>query len=144
MWTAEVVLVCALNMLGRSAASFPPIQLVQTVPARVSPTAEAFVRRGDPHIYLITSSGAFRDAEASMDRCGNPMAIRKIASILIHEEAHLRHGADEKAAYQAQLTILTALGAGPGSPPYSQVSKAMRVTLNAQRKARAAMIASAK
>ena len=134
MWTAEAVLVCALAVLGRSPSSFPPIELVGSVPVAASPGTEAYVRRGDPRIYLVTTSDAFLEARASLDRCGNLMAIRKLASVLIHEEVHLRQGGDERAAYQAQLTMLTALGSGPGSPPYSAVHRAMRYTLAQQRK----------
>ena len=136
MWTAEAVLVCALGMLGRAQSSLPPIELVTQAPAGASAGVEAYVRRDgrdDSRIYLVTTSDAFRDARAAGERCGNTMAIRKIASVLIHEEVHLRQGGDEKAAYQAQLTILTALGAGPGSPPYSAVKKAMLYTLQQQR-----------
>jgi hypothetical protein len=132
MWTAEVVLVCALNMLGRSAASFPPIELVRDVPVDVSATAEGFVRLGDRRIYLVATSSAFQRARHSLDRCGDTMAIRKIASVLIHEEVHLKQGPDEKNAYHAQLTMLTALGAGPATPPYREVVLAMRQAMKKQ------------
>ena len=46
---------CALTLLGRSAASFPPIEFVAVAPADVSAAAEAFVRVNDPHIYLVTA-----------------------------------------------------------------------------------------
>jgi hypothetical protein len=88
----------------------------------------------DPRIYLVVNTENFQAARQSFNRCGNAMAIRKVASVLIHEEAHLRHGADEKAAYQAQLTILTALGAGVGSPPYQEVMRAMQHTLALERR----------
>jgi len=143
MWTAEAVLVCALTMLGRAERSFPPIELVSQIPVTVSAGVEAYVRRGDPRIFLVTTSATFRDAQASLDRCSNLMAIRKIASVLIHEEVHLRQGLGEKAAYEAQLTILTALGAGPGSPPYSAVQKAMFYTLKHQRQNAARLMAAA-
>lgn len=134
MWSAEVVLVCALTMLGRSEKSFPPIELVNTVPLNTAAGAEAYVRLNDQRIYLVTTSHNFQSARASRERCGDNMAIRKIASVLIHEELHVRQGADEKTAYQAQLTILTALGAGVGSPPYLEVIRAMRHVERQQRK----------
>ena len=137
MWTAEVVLLCALNMLGRSQASFPPIALVTAMPANASAGAEGYVRQDDPHIYLVTTGGNFRAAQEAMNRCGNTNAVRKIASVLIHEEAHLRQGADEKTAYEAQLTTLSALGAGVGSPAYQEVIKGMQRTLHLQRRTRA-------
>ena len=144
MWTAEVVLVCALNLLGRAPESFPPIALIDTVPADASPGAEGFVRHNDPHIYLVTAGVNFRAARASEYRCSHTMAIRKIASVLIHEEAHLRQSANERTAYEAQLTTLTALGAGPGSPPYQEVVRAMRtaIKLERQRLAPAELLAS--
>jgi hypothetical protein len=141
MWTAEAVLVCAMSMLGRPASSFPPIELVERSHHGASIGAEAYVRREEQRIYVVTSSDTFREARVSQDRCGNTMAIRKIASVLIHEEVHLRQGAGEKAAYEAQLTTLTALGAGPGSPPYASVKRAMRYTLDQQRKAAARLMA---
>ena len=125
MWTAEVVLLCALTLLGRSEASFPPIAFIET-PPNVSAGAEGFVRDNDPHIYLVTTGGNFRAARESRTRCGATNAVRKIASILIHEEVHLRQAADERTAYEAQLTMLTALGAGPGSPPYQKPIRAMQ------------------
>jgi hypothetical protein len=133
MWTAEVVLACALNMLGRSAASLPPIELVQTVPVDVTPTAEGFVRLGDRRIYLLTTGSAFQRAQRALHRCGDTMAIRKIASVLIHEEVHLKEGPDERNAYEAQLTTLTALGAGPATLPYRDVVLAMRQAIKKQK-----------
>jgi hypothetical protein len=121
-------------MLGRSEKSFPPIELVNTVPMNVSAGVEAYVRLNDQRIYVVTTSRWFQDARESRDRCGDVMAIRKIASVLIHEEVHLRQGADEKTAYQAQLTMLTALGAGLGSPPYMEVVRAMRHVEQQRRK----------
>jgi hypothetical protein len=135
VWTAEAVLVCALTLLGRGVSSFPPIDLVATVPADVSPAAEAFVRINSGRISLVTTSSTFRRLQQARDKCGDVMAARKIASILVHEETHVKQGADEKNAYAAQLTTLTALGAGIGSPPYQEVTRAMRLTLSQRRSA---------
>lgn len=130
MWTAEAVLVCALTLLTRGSGSFPPIVLVASRPPGVSPRAEAFARPGDRTIYLLTSTAAFRDARrARYSSCGDTENIRKIASVLVHEEWHVAHGADEEHAYAAQLTALSAMGAGPGTPVYSQVRRSMRVAL---------------
>jgi hypothetical protein len=144
MWTAEAVLVCAMGLLGRPASSFPPIELVDRAHHGASIGAEAYVRRDEQRIYVVISSDTFREARVSQGRCGNTMAIRKIASVLIHEEVHLRQGAGEKAAYEAQLTTLNALGAGPGSPAYASVKRAMRFTLDQQKKAEARLIAAAR
>ena len=132
MSTAEVVLVCALNLLGRSASSFPPIEFIGTAPLGASPGVEAYVGPIDRKIYIVTTSAAFQQLLRTGNRCGDIMAARKLASVLIHEEAHIRQDATEKAAYQAQLLTLTALGSGVGSPPYMEVVRAMRHTLKRQ------------
>ena len=100
MGTAASVLACALSVLGRSEASMPPIELIDMAPPGVSAGAEAFVRRDSGTIYVITSSAVFRDAAPVGRHCGYTAAIRKLASILAHEEWHVRHGPDEKAAYR--------------------------------------------
>jgi hypothetical protein len=127
--TAEAVLVCALTVLGRSESSFPPITLVHTPPVEVSLQAEAYVRVNDNRIYVLTSSPTFRRLQKAKDPCGDLQAVRKLASVLIHEELHIRKHADEQTAYNAQLTALTAMGAGIGSPPYQEVHRAMRAAL---------------
>jgi hypothetical protein len=141
MWTAEVVLLCALEVLGRSAGSFPPIELVATAPAIASAGVEAYVGPLDKKIYLLTTSTAFRRLMASQTRCGDVMAARKIASILIHEELHVRQNADERTAYQAQLLRLIMMGSGVGTPPYQEVFRAMQQTINRQRPPAAAAAA---
>jgi hypothetical protein len=133
MWTAETVLVCALSVLHRSAASFPPIEFVDTRPAYVSPNADAYVPHGGTRIYLITTSPAFIRARHAVYKCGELNAIRKIASVLVHEEWHVRHGSDEAGAYAAQLTTLVALDAGPGNPLYSEVNRSMQATMRRSR-----------
>ncbi len=112
MWTAETVLVCALTLLHRSAGSFPPIEFVDTRPAYVSPNADAFVPLGGTRIYLITTSPAFIRARHAVYKCGELNALRKIASVLVHEEWHVRHGSNEAGAYAAQLSTLAALRQG--------------------------------
>lgn len=128
MWTAEVVLLCALEVLGRSAGSFPPIELVATAPANASPGVEAYVGPQDKKIYLLTTSSAFRRLMQIQTRCGDVMAARKLASVLIHEELHIRENASERTAYEAQLVHLIMMGAGVGTPPYQEVFRAMRHT----------------
>jgi hypothetical protein len=132
MSTAEAVLVCALNLLGRSPSTFPPIEFIRTAPADASPGVEAYVGPTDRKIYVVTTSDTFHRLLQTQNRCGDIMAARKLASVLIHEEAHIRQGASEQSAYQAQLLTLTALGAGVGSPPYMEVIRAMRYTLKRQ------------
>lgn len=129
MWSATTVLVCSLALLGRSAETFPPIELVHDLPADVSPLAEGFVRPGSGTISIVTSTRAFREAQASRLPCPNSLAYRKLASILVHEEWHVRHGSDERGAYEAQLMTLAILGSGPGTPLYGSVRRSMATVL---------------
>ena len=130
MWTAAAIVVCALDLLGRSAGTFPTIRLIDSPPPGTSAHVEGFVRSGDRTIYLVTSSGTFRDAQASQHRCGNRAAIRKLASVIVHEEWHVRNGPDERGAYLAQLTALAMLGAGQGTLPYGEVFRAMQAAVS--------------
>lgn len=128
MSTAALAVVCALELLGRAAPTFPPIRVVEQRPPTASQNAEAFVTRADRTINLIASSPALVAAArsaASVPRCRDHAALALVASILIHEEWHLLHGADEGAAYEAQLTTLQALGYGRETPTYQRVLRAM-------------------
>jgi hypothetical protein len=133
MWTAASVLACALSVLGRSEASMPRIELIDVAPPDVSVGAEAFVRNGT--IHLITSSSVFQWALGAPRHCSDTVAIRKLASILAHEEWHVRHGSDERSAYQHQLTTLIRLGLSPGSGVYRDVQLSMRHVLEARKRA---------
>ena len=133
MWTAASVLACALSVLGRSETSMPRIELIDVAPAEVSAGAEAFVRRDTATIYLITSSPVFRDAQ-SRDGCTPSFAIRKLASILAHEEWHVRNGPDEKGAYHHQLITLIQLGLPPGTGVYHAVQVSMLRVLDAHKR----------
>jgi len=133
VWTAETVLVCALTLLGRTADSFPPITFVKAPPLGVSSHAEAFVRTEERRIYVITSSRMFQQAQSADFRCGELQALRKLASVLVHEEWHVKHGRDEAGAYAAQLITLAYLGSGPGSPAYYAVSQSKSVVLRGQK-----------
>ena len=130
MSVASFVLVCALDLLGRSANTFPPILVVDR-PSDASTDAIAFIRGGEPPVYVVGSSTVFQRAvEANRNRqqCQNPDVLRLLASVLVHEEWHLRHGPDEEAAYLAQLTTLQLLGVGPGRWPYETARRAMEAT----------------
>jgi hypothetical protein len=113
MSPAAAVVVCALALLGRSPNTTVPIVLLDAPPASKSTNVEAFLARDPDTIYLITSSRVFREALLAGDPHANLDAFRKIASIIVHEEWHARNGHDERGAYQAQLTVLTMLGANP-------------------------------
>ena len=136
MSTAALVVVCALDLLGRSAAQFPPIVLLDATPPGVSPNAEGFARKNPDTIYLLTGTSAFRTAvaaEATLGHCWARKALTKIASVIVHEEWHLNHGTDERGAYFAQLTALTLLGEGPGTPIFHWVQRSMQSVLDQPR-----------
>jgi hypothetical protein len=131
MTTAAAVLVCVLDLLGRSADRLPPIRILETRPPGVSANADAFVSSREDVIYLIASAPAFRTARSSAQQCGARDALRLVASIIVHEEWHLRHGDDERGAYHAQLTELQRLGVGPDRWAYYSVKRSMQAVLGA-------------
>jgi len=131
MLTAAAVVVCALDLLGRSVHSTVPIKFLDSPPASASRTVEAFITRRPDTIYLITSSVAFRDATRGRGEPGSMDGCRKIASIIVHEEWHLSHGEDEQGAYLAQLTTLMRLQAD--SAVLTSVRRSMAVVIAAQK-----------
>jgi hypothetical protein len=128
MFSAAAVVVCALALLGRSERTMPPIELVEVAP-HLSAGVEAFVREPYRTIYLVTSSPVFQEAQRSREACDSEIAMKKLASILAHEEWHVKHGPDERAAYEAQLTTLLRLGVQPGSGLYIGVVRSMLTVL---------------
>jgi len=132
MWTAASVLACALSVLGRSEANMPRIELIDVAPPYVSDGAEAFVQRDT--IYLITSSSAFRTALESRVGCSASWAMQQLASIIAHEAWNVRHGPDEKSAYEHQLITLIQLGVQPGSGVYRSVQVSMLRVLEARKR----------
>ena len=133
MISAAAVLVCALEMLGRSPARVPPIQLVDVRPLEVSRQAEAYVFPGSGVISLLTTSEVFRLAQQT--ECQLVTAIRKLASIIVHEEWHVLHGPDERGAYEAQLSALIRFGASADSGVYYGVVRSMNAALAARARA---------
>src|SRR4030095_4568037 len=121
---AAGVLVCALELLGGSAVTTARITLLASRPADVSVVADAFVRSGDPTIYILTSSAAFRQAD-----CLNRASLLKLASVIAHEDWHQRYGNDERGAYDAQLRTLLRLGVALDSPVYRGVLRSMEAAL---------------
>jgi hypothetical protein len=128
MSTAGLVLVCALELLGRHERTFPPIRIVAQLPLDASPNAEAYVSRSDRSINLVASSPAFVAALSSaraVPACRDREALALVASIVTHEEWHILNGPDEAGAYQAQLITLGGLGYGTGTGPFNRVWQAM-------------------
>jgi hypothetical protein len=112
----------------------PPIELIDFIPPQVSAGAEGFVRRDTGTIYLITSSPVFREAAANRESCNDSLAIKKLASVLAHEDWHLRHGSDERGAYEFQLLTLLRLGVAPDHRLYRAVLASMRHVLAVRRR----------
>jgi hypothetical protein len=130
------VFACALDLLGRRTAPFPPVQFTPHPPAGVSKTAQGFVRPGAGEIVLITSTEAFM--QARQDGCRDLDAIREIASVLVHEEWHVRHGPDEAGAYDAQLMALFTTGANMDGRLFHKVKQAKLAVLAAATRTRSA------
>ncbi|HEY7442123.1 MAG TPA: hypothetical protein VH701_06875 [Vicinamibacterales bacterium] len=126
------VLVCVLALLGGEARKLPPIQLVDLRPVSASPGVEAYTHAGTKKIYLLTTSAVFEEAMAThrWDADGAPFI--KLASIIMHEAWHVRHGPDERGAYEEQLRTLGRLGAGAGSALHRKVYVAMQAVLKTQ------------
>ncbi len=131
MLTAAKVLVCALTLLGRSAESLPPITLLDVRPPGVSANAEGFLLRGPNRIVIVTSSQVFREAQR-----GDRTALKKIASVIAHEEWHALHGSDERDAYEWQMLTLLQLNVRPDSNLYVSVVRSMNAVMKAQQRRR--------
>ena len=114
MWTAGAVLVCALTLLGRGESSFPSIHFLHVAPD-VSADAEAFTRVNYWHLYIVTSSRLFQRLQRNANRCGDLAAVRKLASVLVHEEAHVVRGASERDAYAAHSRPWRRSAPGPAA-----------------------------
>jgi hypothetical protein len=136
MLSAATALVCALAALNRTAASMPPIQVIENAPPYVTVGTEAFVDRSSGSIVVIASSNVVRDAADTRGRCGDLYAVKKLASVLIHEEWHILHGPDEAAAYRRQLVTLITLGISPDHKVYRNVQRSMIAVLDAQKRNR--------
>ena len=132
MWPATFVFACALDLLGRRAASFPPVQLVEHPSPGVSALAQGYARPDTGEIFLITTTEAF--TQARKDGCRDVDAVREVASVLVHEEWHLRHGPDEAGAYDAQLMALLTTGANYEGRLFHKVKQAKMTVLAAAKR----------
>jgi hypothetical protein len=98
----------ALELAGPQLYRHLPIVLIAALPGMVSPGAEAWTvydehGTGD-RIFVYTRSRTFRCASAP--RSDQDQCLLRLASIIVHEAWHLRHGPDEAEAYEAQLAFL--------------------------------------
>jgi hypothetical protein len=121
--SAVAVMVCAFTALGRGPADLPAIELLDTAPPNASANVEGFVHVGGATIFIVTTSDTFSTVQRSA--CGDSAAVKKLASIIAHEEWHVLHGAGEQGAYEAQLGTLVRLGVDPGSPIHYAVVRSM-------------------
>jgi hypothetical protein len=136
MLTAAAVVVCALDLLGRSSGSIAPIRFLDVPPPGASRNVEAFVMHDPDTIYLITSTETFRAARRAVGDPGRREACRHMAGVIVHEEWHLRNGTAEQGAYLAQLTMMMALGADAES--LSAVRRSMMFVADREKKRRRA------
>ena len=137
MAAAELVVVCALEFLGRSASQLPRIEILHERPPQATSTAVAFADLSERVIYLIASAPPFsiaRAAQGSTKECREPDLLRLVASTIVHEEWHIRNGTDERGAYFAQLMALQQMGLGPDTNEYRGIKQAMHVVLAARRR----------
>jgi hypothetical protein len=103
----------ALDLLHWAPEDVPTIEVIETRPPRVDLLAEAWVfynvdGTAQPTIYVAAWSQLYR--HALVDRWDRHDVIR-LAGVLAHERAHIRHGRDEELAYAEQLTVLQQLQA---------------------------------
>jgi hypothetical protein len=128
----------ALFLAGGRFAGLP-IAFAVVPHATASPGVEAWTEYGeDGHgtrIWLYTESEVFRCASRMPNadyRC-----LMKLASIVVHEAWHFRHGRSEVGAYTAQITFLEFEGGS--SIDVSGVRKSRDVIVAAERQAREAV-----
>jgi hypothetical protein len=103
----------ALSLAGVGVAKLP-IELASLPLAGTTPGVEAWTTYGDTEkgaqIFVYTESEIFRCA--SRDRRAHQCRL-KLASIIVHEIWHLKYGASEADAYQAQIMFLIQNGGSP-------------------------------
>jgi hypothetical protein len=110
------------------------VQFVEKVPAGVSRLAEGYVLDAETRIVIVTSTSTFRKARQAIDPCGDVEALREIAGVLAHEEWHVRHGPDERGAYDAQLIALLYVGADQNGPLFHKVMRAKQAVSAASKR----------
>jgi hypothetical protein len=97
----------ALALLPDAIQDSMPRVRVLTDQFRVRNVAEGVTYPGvDDNIYISAASDTYVKAEK-----GDNNAVKKLASLIVHERYHLQNGLDEGPAYDEQLAILRALQA---------------------------------
>jgi len=96
----------ALFLVDRAVARLP-IVLTAMMPDIASPGIQGWTSMGPDgngeRIFIYTGSDVFRCARPSNE---NRQCVVKLASVIVHEAWHFRHGGSESGAYTAQLTFL--------------------------------------
>ena len=107
---AQRTLERAILLAGPTVARLP-IVLAATPPDGASDGVEAWVIRkpdGQLQIGVYRESAAFRCASGLILQ--NYQCLLKVASAIVHEAWHYKHGADESGAYEAQIAFLVLNG----------------------------------
>ena len=108
---ADRILEAAILLAGPSVGGLP-IRLAAVPPDEASRGVEAWMIRGqDGHaerIVVYSESDVFRCASNRYRR--DYQCLLKLASIIIHEAWHYRHGPNEAGAYATQIAFLTTHG----------------------------------
>ena len=136
MTPTEMVLICALELLGRSREHLPRIAIVASAPEMATPGAAAFVVPDKRVIFLISSSPAFQTAssfQTSSHECRGRDALLLVSSMIAHELWHVRHGPNEEGAYAAQLMELRRLGVDSDGWQYRSVVEGRAAARKARR-----------
>jgi hypothetical protein len=98
----------ALLLAGIATAKLP-VSLASVKPDTASAGVQAWTTVGGDgrgeRIYIYSGSDLFRCARPSNE---NYQCLLKLASVILHEAWHFRHGASETGAYDAQLAFLMA------------------------------------
>jgi hypothetical protein len=105
----------ALNLLRWAPEDVPAIEVIEKRPPRVDLLAEAWVfynvdGTAQPTICVAAWSQLYRHA---LSNPRDQHDVIRLAGVLAHERAHIRHGGDEEMAYAEQLTTLEQLQALP-------------------------------
>jgi hypothetical protein len=101
----------AFRLAGPQLYAHLPIVLISALPWTVSPGAEAWTvydehGTGD-RIFVYTRSRTFRCA--SITRSDQDQCLLRLASIIVHEAWHLRHGRDEVEAVDRMKRLVSSV-----------------------------------
>jgi hypothetical protein len=127
--TLEAALLLAGQSVGRL-----PIALASVTPDTASPGVLAWTTVGSDgnseRIFVYAGSGTFRCARPAN---GNYQCLLKLASVIVHEAWHFKHGGSEAGAYDAQIAFL--MGNQGALEQIADVRRSRERAVAAQRKA---------